>query len=91
MGLLSAVGSVARIVGPLYVTTVFEHYGLRLCFGIIASITFAAFFFSLFSWTRLVPFGERKNKRVSLSSEFYVDESTRDSDNESYEDMPDCA
>ena len=89
MGLLSAVGSVARIVGPLYVTAVFERYGLRWCFGIIASITFAAFFFSAFSWTRLVPFGEWKKRRASFSSEFYVDEST--SDNEPNENMADCA
>ena len=89
MGLLSAVGSVARIVGPLYVTAVFEHYGLRWCFGIIASITFAAFSFSAFSWIRLVPFGEWRKSRASVSSEFYVDEST--SDNEPYEHMTDCA
>ena len=90
MGLLSAVGSVARIVGPLYVTAIFEHYGLRWCFGIIAGITFSAFFFSAFSWTRLVPFGKWKKKRASeFSSEFYVDEST--SDSEPYEDMADCA
>lgn len=89
MGLLSAIGSLARIAGPLYVTAIFENYGLRWCFGIIASISFAAFFFSAFSWTRLVPFGEWKKRRASFNSEFYVDEST--SDNEPYEDMRNCA
>lgn len=73
MGLLTAIGSLARVLGPVYVTVVFENYGLRWAFGIIGLINIVSFFVLLLSWTRLIPYRERKRRRASINSEYTAD------------------
>ena len=70
MGWLSACGSLARIVGPVYVTIVFEHYGLRWSFSVIVFLNLVTLISLVFSWKRLVPYGERKKRRRSINSDF---------------------
>ena len=70
MGLLTAIGSLARVSGPIYVTAVFKSYGLRWTFGIIGFINIVSVFVLLLSWTRLIPYEERNRRRASNNSEY---------------------
>ena len=69
MGWLTGIGSLARIVGPLYVTAVYQHYGSRWSFGGIAILIFLALLCLCFSWKRLIPYEERANKKISINSD----------------------
>jgi len=69
MGWLTGVGSFARVVGPIYVTAVFEYGGIRwtstsIC--ILLSITMLVF---VLFWRRLVPYNERFRSRSRILSE----------------------
>lgn len=55
MSRLTAIGSFARVLGPMYVTIAFKSFGLRWAFGIIGSINLVSFFVLLLTWTRLIP------------------------------------
>lgn len=61
MGILTAIGSSARIIGPLYVTPAFKHFGLQLAFGIIASIILVSLI-AVFLWICYVSHKERERK-----------------------------
>lgn len=72
MGWLTGIGSLARIVGPLYVTVVYQHYGPRWSFGGIAVLNFLAFLCLCFSWKRLIPYEDRINKKISINSQLIL-------------------
>lgn len=55
MSRLTAIGSFARVLGPMYVTIAFKSFGLRWAFGTIGSINLVSFFVLLLTWTRLIP------------------------------------
>ena len=57
MGWFSGVGCLARIVGPLYVTAVYKHFGMRwTATGIGCMLVLTLILIYVF-WKRLVPYG----------------------------------
>ena len=62
MGWLSASGSLARTVGPIYVSQVYDQFGPQITFGSVAGIIFLAIVFFLMMFRRLVPFTYKPKK-----------------------------
>ncbi|XP_066920720.1 major facilitator superfamily domain-containing protein 8-like isoform X1 [Clytia hemisphaerica] len=68
MGWLTGTGSLARVVGPIYVTAVYQKGGIRwtsvsICLLLTITMCIFAFF-----WKRLVPYNERFRTKSRLSS-----------------------
>ena len=55
MGVLTAAGSLARIMGPLLVSYVYNIFGLYFTYGIIGGSMATALVLLLVSYNRLVP------------------------------------
>jgi ceroid-lipofuscinosis MFS transporter 7 len=55
LGLLTTAGSLARVVGPIFVAFIYRSYGTWLTFGIISAVLFVAMLLTLVSYKRLVP------------------------------------
>ena len=51
MGLLTASGSLARVVGPIFISKLYEKWGTRVAFGSWSSVLFLFLIFTpLFLW-----------------------------------------
>ncbi|XP_066288154.1 major facilitator superfamily domain-containing protein 8-like isoform X1 [Branchiostoma lanceolatum] len=64
MGWLTASGSLARTLGPVFVSQIYTNYGPQIAFGAAGGIVLVAIFWLLAVYRRLVPFVER-NKILS--------------------------
>ena len=63
MGLFATSGSVARVVGPLVVTEIYEQFGTYVMFGAVTATLAVSLIFTLFSYTSLVPsHGKKKDE-----------------------------
>jgi len=62
MGLLTAAGSFARILGPIFVSYIYEAYGTYWTFGLCAASLLLATIATLFTYKRLIPIEERVEK-----------------------------
>ncbi|KAG8453890.1 hypothetical protein GDO86_000494 [Hymenochirus boettgeri] len=62
MGWLTAAGSAARTLGPVFVSQIYTHLGTRWTFGIICAIVFFAFLHLISVYRRLVPFCVRHGR-----------------------------
>lgn len=60
MGILTASGSLARTVGPLFVTFLYDHLGPQITFAIIDAIIALAIISISISCYRLVPYNYPK-------------------------------
>lgn len=68
MGWLSGAGCFARVTGPLYVTAMYRHYGMRwTAVSIICMLTLVLVLFAIF-WRRLVPYNKRRRVMSKLES-----------------------
>lgn len=56
MGWLTAVGSLARIAGPLYVTAVYEKAGIRWTAVSIEAVLLLSLSLFWVFWRRLIPY-----------------------------------
>lgn len=59
MGWLTASGSLARALGPVFVSQVYDAYGPRVTFISVIGIIVLAVVILLVIYKRLVPFGSR--------------------------------
>lgn len=57
MGLLTAAGSLARMVGPMFVTYMYDRFGPQVTFATIDGIIAAAILLLMTFYYRLVPYG----------------------------------
>ena len=58
MGWLACTGGLARTAGPMYVTYLFKHFGVRwTAIGVNAIILFIALLL-IFTWKRIVPYDQ---------------------------------
>ena len=60
MGVITAVGSLARAVGPLFVTLMYDHTGPQITFASVFGILALAIITQMVFCYRLVPYGERR-------------------------------
>ncbi|KAI8510511.1 Major facilitator super domain-containing protein 8 [Branchiostoma belcheri] len=67
MGWLTASGSLARTLGPVFVSQIYTSYGPRVAFGAAGGIVLVAIFWLIGVYRRLVPFVER-NKILTNTS-----------------------
>ena len=56
MGVLTAAGSLARMVGPIFVSTLYEHTGPEVTFATVDGIVGIGILILLVFFTKLVPF-----------------------------------
>uniref|UniRef100_T2M975 Major facilitator superfamily domain-containing protein 8 n=1 Tax=Hydra vulgaris TaxID=6087 RepID=T2M975_HYDVU len=56
MAWLTGIGSLARVAGPLYITAIYKHFGLRWSATSTIIIIFATIVTIGLSWRRLVPY-----------------------------------
>ena len=60
MGIITAVGSLARVVGPLFVTYMYDMLGPQITFGVVDGILAVAIItLSVFCY-RMVPYGQKR-------------------------------
>jgi ceroid-lipofuscinosis MFS transporter 7 len=57
MGILTASGSLARTIGPIYVGWAYNNYGVRVAYGSAAGVVIIAVVVFVIFYKRLVPFG----------------------------------
>ncbi|GFR72377.1 major facilitator superfamily domain-containing protein 8 [Elysia marginata] len=62
MGWITAAGSLARTVGPIYVSQVYDMSGPQATFGSVAGLIFLTTIFYVVVFRRLVPCQERKEQ-----------------------------
>ena len=68
MGWLTGIGSLARVVGPIYVTAVYQQGGMRwTSVSICALLLLTLFVFGIF-WKRLIPYEDRFRSKSRLLS-----------------------
>ena len=60
MGVLTAAGSLARVVGPLFVTFMYDKLGPQLTFATIDGIVATAIILLMIFYYRLVPYGKHR-------------------------------
>lgn len=60
MGLLTTSGSLARVVGPIFVSYIYQYYGTWLLFGIVTASLGVSLILTLVSYKQLVPYDSRK-------------------------------
>jgi len=66
MGWFSGMGGIARIIGPLYVSAVYQHYGLRWsAVGSQGILVLSLILMGVF-WKRLLPYGDWKQMFMPL-------------------------
>ena len=58
MGWLSGVGSLARVIGPLYVTSLWVHTGIRWMAASTAFVVFCVIVLLLSTWKHLIPYSQ---------------------------------
>lgn len=56
MGLLTAAGSLARALGPMSTSVLYQHYGPYVTFGTVVGVLVLTILFILVSSHRLVPY-----------------------------------
>lgn len=56
MGILTTSGSVARVVGPIFVSFIYEKYGTWLLFGLVALSLALSFIVTVLAYRQLVPY-----------------------------------
>lgn len=56
MGVLTTSGSLARVVGPIFVTYIYQEFGTWLLFGLVAATLGVSLFITLLSYKQLVPY-----------------------------------
>lgn len=66
MGWLTAAGSLARTVGPLFVSTVYDNFGAQVLFAVCIGIVAVAILTLLVFYRKLVP-NTRAVKRLSVT------------------------
>ena len=60
MGFLTASGSLARTVGPIFVSLIYHAFGPRVTFVTMCGMTFITVIFIALVFKRLVPFSFEK-------------------------------
>ena len=60
MGVLTAAGSLARVVGPMFVTFMYDKLGPQITFATIDGIVFTAIILLMIVYYRLVPYGQKR-------------------------------
>ena len=63
MGLLTTSGSLARVIGPVFVSFIYQEYGTWLLFGIVAASLGLSFVITTFAYRQLVPFDQMDKNR----------------------------
>ena len=58
MGLLVFSGSLARVVGPVFVSYIYQEFGTWLLFGIVAASLGLSFLLTLLAYRQLVPYDQ---------------------------------
>lgn len=56
MGILTTSGSVSRVVGPIFVSFIYEKYGTWLLFGLVALSLALSFIVTVLAYRQLVPY-----------------------------------
>ena len=69
MGLLTAVGSLARICGPIFVSEIYKEFGTYWTFGLCAASIGLATIVTLATYSRLVPIERRMANREEKGKE----------------------
>ena len=68
MGLLTTSGSLARVIGPIFVSVIYEYYGTLVLFGIVTASLGLSFIITTLAYRQLVPF-DRIIKHQSASEQ----------------------
>ena len=66
MGLLSAAGSLARALGPMTTSTLYQHYGPTVTFTAVVGVFGVTILFILVCSPRLVPYERYVNKKETV-------------------------
>ena len=66
MGLLTTSGSLARVVGPIFVSFIYEKYGTWLLFGLVALSLGLSFIVTTLAYRQLVPYDLSTRNRPFL-------------------------
>ena len=66
MGILTTSGSVARVVGPVFVSFIYEKYGTWLLFGLVALSLGLSFIVTVLAYRQLVPYDVSVRNRPFL-------------------------
>lgn len=69
MGWLTAAGSLARTLGPVFVSQVFDAYGPRVTFIALIGIIILTIIGLLVVFKRLVPFGKTNTDQTVIVDE----------------------
>lgn len=69
MGIFSAVGSFARVIGPLYVTAIYQHFGMRWTAASVDILLILTIVLLVVSWRRLLPYGYKKRNLLFAVNE----------------------
>ena len=62
LGLFVTSGSIARVVGPLVVTAIYQDLGTYVMFGAVTATLAVSLIFTLFSYKSLVPSHKKKDE-----------------------------
>ena len=60
MGLLTAAGSLARALGPMTTSVLYQHYGPTVTFSTVVGVLGLTILFILVCSPRLVPYAKKK-------------------------------
>ena len=58
MGVLTTSGSLARVIGPVFVSYIYQEFGTWLLFGIVAASLGFSFIITILTYRVLVPFDQ---------------------------------
>lgn len=58
MGVLTTSGSLARVVGPVFVSYIYQEFGTWLLFGLVTGSLVISFLISLISYRVLIPYNQ---------------------------------
>lgn len=58
MGVLTTSGSLARVIGPVFVSYIYQEFGTWLLFGIVAASLGFSFIITTLAYRVLVPFDQ---------------------------------
>lgn len=61
MGVLTAAGSLARSLGPVFVSTLYEKTGPEVTFAAVVGVVYISIVFMAIFYHRLLPYGTMKN------------------------------
>jgi len=64
LGLFATSGSVARVVGPLLVTEIYEQWGTYVMFGTVTATLVISMFLTMFAYTTLVPAHSKHHEKT---------------------------